>query len=194
MRDWPWYGYIVVAALIFGLFFFLYYKPKNEELRDLRDERIKTENEVVELKKKKEQLDQIEVELANMKVKLKELETIIPKEEEISVILDRIQQLAYDSHLELSKFIPEPLVEQEFFAEKPISMEIIGNYHNLAIFFDRLSNFARLFTIQDFSIKTLRTQSDTNTITATTTAKTYIFRDPPPPGQEPAQKPARKRR
>ena len=90
MRDWPWYGYIIVAVLVFGLFFFLYYKPKNEELRDLRDERIKTENEVVELKKKKEQLDQIEVELANMKVKLKELETIIPKEEEIAVILDRI--------------------------------------------------------------------------------------------------------
>ena len=193
MRDMPWYGYIVIAVLIFGLFFFLYYKPKNEELNELRDERITTENEVVELKKKKEQLDQIEVELANMRVKLKELETIIPKEEEIANILDRIQQLAFDSRLALNKFIPEALVEQEFFAEKPITMEIVGNYHNLAIFFNRLSNFARLFTIQDFSIKALRTQSDTNTITATTTAKTYIFRDPPPPDQAPAKKPARKR-
>jgi Tfp pilus assembly protein PilO len=194
MRDWPWYGYIVIAAIIFGLFFFLYYKPKNEELQRIKEERIQAENEVVELKRMKDQLDQIEVELENMKVKLKELETIIPLEEEIEVILDRIQQLAYDSRLTINKFIPQPLVEQEFFAEKPINIEINGNYHNLAIFFNRLSNFARLFTIQNFSVKALRDQSDTNTISAATTAKTYIFRQPPPPEEAPAKKPPRKRR
>ena len=32
MRDWPWYSYIVLAALIFGLFYFFYFKPQNEEL------------------------------------------------------------------------------------------------------------------------------------------------------------------
>ncbi len=193
MKDWPWYGYIVIAVLIFGLFFFLYYKPKNEELKSLREERIATENEVIQLQKKKEQLDQIEVELANMKVKLKELETIIPQEEEIADILERIQQLAFDSHLNVDKFIPRPLVEQEFYSEKPINIEMTGNYHNLAIFFNHLSNFARLFTIQSFSIKAARDQTNTNTITAATTAKTYIFQEPPPPSEEPAQKPARKK-
>ncbi len=193
MREWPWYGYIVLAVVIFGLFFLLYYKPKNEELQRIKDERIKAENEVVELKRMKDQLDQIEVELANMQVKLKELETIIPLEEEIEVILDRIQQLAYDSRLTINKFIPQPLVEQEFFAEKPINIEINGNYHNLAVFFNRLSNFARLFTIQNFSVKALRDQSDTNTISAATTAKTYIFRQPPPPEEAPAKKPPRKK-
>lgn len=192
MRDWPWYGYIVVAAIIFGLFFFIYYKPKNEELKELRAERIQTENEVVELKRKKEELDQIEVELANMRVKLKELETIIPKEEEIDVILDRIEQLSNDSRLNIDKFIPRPLVQQEFYAEKPINIEITGSYHNLATFFNRLSNFDRLFTIQNFSIKALRNQTDTNTITAATTAQTYIFIEPPPEGEAPARKPARK--
>ncbi len=194
MREWPWYGYVAVAAIIFGMFFFLYYKPKNEELQGIRDQRIKAENEVIELKRMKDQLDQIEVELENMQVKLKELETIIPLEEEIEVILDRIQQLAYDSRLTINKFIPQPLVEQEFFAEKPINIEINGNYHNLAIFFNRLSNFARLFTIQNFSVKALRDQSDTNTISAATTAKTYIFRQPPPSEEAPAKKPPRKRR
>jgi len=193
MRDWPWYGYLIVAVLIFGLFYFIHYKPKNEELTRIREERITTENEVIELKKKKEQLDQIEVELANMKVKLKELETIIPQEEEIADILERIQQLAFDSRLNVDKFIPRPLVEMEFYAEKPINIEMTGNYHNLAIFFNHLSNFARLFTIQDFTIKAIRNQSDVNTITAATTAKTYVFQEPPPPGEAPAQKPARKR-
>jgi len=192
MRDWPWYSYIIVAALIFGLFYFFYYKPQNEELQSIREERIKTEAEVAELRKKKEELDAIEAELETLNVKLRELETIIPQEEEIDVILSRIQQLAFDSRLSIDSFIPKSLVEQEFYAEKPINIEITGNYHNLAIFFNRLSNFSRLFIIENFTIKAAREQTDTNTITAATTAKTFIFRKDEPAEGETAQ-PARKR-
>ena len=192
MRDWPWYSYIIVAALIFGLFYFFYYKPQNEELQSIREERIKTEAEVAELRKKKEELDAIEAELETLNVKLRELETIIPQEEEIDVILSRIQQLGFDSRLTIDKFMPKALVEQEFYAEKPINIEITGNYHNLAIFFNRLSNFSRLFIIENFTIKAAREQTDTNTITAATTAKTFIFRKDEPAEGETAQ-PARKR-
>jgi len=192
MRDWPWYSYIVVAALIFGLFYFFYYKPQNEELQSIREERIKTEAEVVELRKKKEELDAIEAELETLNVKLRELETIIPQEQEIDVILSRIQQLAFDSRLIIDKFMPKGLIEREFYAEKPIEIEITGNYHNLAIFFNRLSNFSRLFVIENFGIKASREQTDTNTITATTTAKTFIFRKEEPVEGEAAQ-PERKR-
>jgi Tfp pilus assembly protein PilO len=192
MRDWPWYSYIVIAALIFGLFYFFYYKPQNEELQSIREERIKTEAEVAELRKKKEELDAIEAELETLNVKLRELETIIPQEEEIDVILSRIQQLAFDSRLNLDKFIPQALVDQEFYSEKPINIEITGNYHNLAIFFNRLSNFARLFIIENFSIRATRDQSDATTITAATTAKTFIFKKDEPAEGETAQ-PARKR-
>ncbi|NOR14253.1 MAG: type 4a pilus biogenesis protein PilO [Candidatus Aminicenantes bacterium] len=192
MRDWPWYSYIVVAALIFGLFYFFYYKPQNEELQSIREERITTEAEVAELRIKKEELDKIEAELETLNVKLRELETIIPQEEEIDVILSRIQQLAFDSRLSIEKFIPKALIDQEFFSEKPITIEITGNYHNLAIFFNRLSNFARLFIIENFTIKAARDQTDTNTITAATTAKTFIFKQEEPAAEE-TQQPARKR-
>jgi len=43
-----------------------------------------------------------------------------------------------------------------------------------------VSNFSRLFNIEDFSIKALQRQTDTNTISASYTAKTYIFREEPP--------------
>ena len=116
-----------------------------------------------------------------MSVELKKLETIIPQEEEIDVILRRIQQLAFDSRLNIVNFIPRALVDQEFYFEKPINIEIVGNYHNLATFFSEISNFERLFTIENFNIKTLRDQSETSTITANTTAKTYIFKEEAPP-------------
>jgi Tfp pilus assembly protein PilO len=177
MKDWPWYGYVLLALIIFGLFYFLYYKGKNEELQTVREERIKTEAEIVGLRAKKTQMDQIEKEIDEMKMTLSQLETIIPLREEISDILRKIQQLAWDSRLNIEKFIPKADVDKEFYYEKPISIEITGNYHNLALFFDRLSNFSRLYNIEDFTIKSLRDQTDASTISAQSIATTYIFKE-----------------
>ncbi len=179
MRKWPWYGYFFLAVIIFGLFYILYYKPKKSELNELRNERIEVQQEVMRLKAKKRELDKVEAELKILDKTLKELEAIIPKKKEIATILRRIQQLAYDARLNIVKFIPKGEIDKEFYSEWPISIEITGNYHNLAIFFDRLSHFSRLFNIEDFSIKSLARQSEASTISATWTAKTYIFREEP---------------
>ncbi len=177
MRDWPWFAYVLIAVIILGLFYFVYYKPKDEEFKNIRDERIKVQEEVAHLKVKKEELDKIEAELEQMKVTLSKLEAIIPQEEEISHILKQMQQLAYDTRLNIVKFIQNPEIIKEFYAEQPISVAVTGDYHNLAIFFDRLNTFQRLFNIEDFSIKALRTQTDTATISAEWNVKTYIYRE-----------------
>lgn len=177
MKNQPWYVYLFLAIFIFGLFYLLYFKPKNAELKDLREKRIKAEGEVIKLRAKKDEVDQIEAELKHMNLTLKELETIIPQRKEISDILRKIQQLANDSRLNIVKFTPKGEIDKEFYSEWPIPIEIIGNYHNLAMFFDRLSHFSRLFNIENFSIKSLRDQTEASTISANFTAKTYIFRE-----------------
>jgi len=177
MKDWPWYGYVVVALIIFGLFYFIHYKPKNDELKSIREERIQIENEVKMLKQKKEEMDQIEEELKLLNAQLEKLEEIIPHREEIDVILRRIQQLAFDSRIDIIKFTPRAPIDKEFFSEKPISMELTGNYHNIAIFFSKISNFSRLFTMENFSIRALRNQTNALTVRTNSTAKTYIFHE-----------------
>ena len=177
MRDWPWFAYVLIAIIILGLFYFIYYKPKSDELTNIRNERIKVEEEVAHLRVKKEELDKIEAELAQMKITLSKLEAIIPQKEEISNILKSMQQLAYDTRLNITKFIQNPEIIKEFYAEQPISVAVTGDYHNLAIFFDRLNTFQRLFNIEDFSIKALREQTDAATISAEWNVKTYIYRE-----------------
>jgi type IV pilus assembly protein PilO len=179
MKTWPWYGSLVLALIIFALVFFIYFKPKDQELKDLRMERQKIEQEVQGLRIKKEQLVKIEAELVSLKAILKELEVIIPQKKEISEILRRIQQLAFDARLEILKFAPGGEIRKDFFAEWPIPIEVTGNYHNLAIFFDRLSLFDRIFNVEDFAIRSTQTQSDSLTITSGFTAKTYYFIEEP---------------
>lgn len=177
MNKWPWYSHVIVAVIIGAVAFFVYFKPKGQELKSLRADREKLEQEVRDLKVKKQQLDQIETELAGMRTTLKELEVIIPEKREISDILRKIQQLAFDSRLEIIKFAPKGENRKEFYAEWPIPIEVTGSYHNLATFFDRLSNFARIFNVENFSIRRLPSQTDAATISSGFTAKTYYFLD-----------------
>ena len=177
MREWPWYSILILALLVFAAVFLFYFKPRNSTISELRDQRMQVENEVMQLKSQKRQIDKIKKELEGMTATLKELEIVIPKKREIYNILKQIQELAYDSRLDIIKFINLGEVFQEFYWEWPISIEITGNYHNLAQFYDKLIDFPRLFNVENFLIRTLQNQTDSETITATATVKTYIFED-----------------
>jgi type IV pilus assembly protein PilO len=179
MKNMPWYGSLVIAVLIFALAFFFYFKPRQEELGTLRAERIKVEDEVRVLKQKERELKKIEAELVTLNAQLKSLESIIPLRKETADILKQIQALAYDSRLELIRYAPQREVQRDFYSELPIPIEITGSYHNLGGFFDRLSRFPRLFTVERFSIRALPQQTDLSTVRATWTAKTYFFTEEP---------------
>jgi Tfp pilus assembly protein PilO len=63
------------------------------------------------------------------------------------------------------------------------------------MFFDKLSKFPRVFTIENFTVKSLTRQTDLNTISANWTAKTYFFAEQPaaavPPAKKQAARPTR---
>lgn len=189
MKNWPWYGYVLFAVLIFALAFFFYFKPQNAKLTALKAERIKVEGEVQNLKQKKRELDKIEADIIAMTAKLKTLEINIPQRKETADILRQIQTLAYDSRLDVLRFAPGTEINKDFYAEWPIPIQVSGNYHNLGMFFDRLSKFPRVFTIENFTIKSLARQTDLNTVSANWTAKTYFFAETPVAA--PAKKQAR---
>jgi len=193
MKNWPWYGYLVFAALIFALAFFFYFKPQDTKLKALTADRVKVEAEVQNLKQKKRELDKIEADIAAMTAKLKTLEVNIPQRKETADILRQIQALAYDSRLDVLRFAPGTEVSKEFYAEWPIPIQVSGNYHNLGVFFDKLSKFARVFTIENFSIKSLNRQTDLNTISANWTAKTYFFAEPAAAPAPAKKQPVRKK-
>jgi Tfp pilus assembly protein PilO len=191
MKDWPWYSHLVVAVVLFAVVFLMFLKPQNVKIAIAKEERIRIENEVNQLKSKKRQLNKIETELQEMTGTLIELESVIPQQREISEILKQIQQLAYDSRLDIVKFINRGEIDKEFYWEWPIAIEITGNYHNLALFFDKLGSFSRLFITENFAIRALPGQNESETIYANTTIKTFIFRETVPSNNPRPKSPGR---
>ncbi len=61
----------------------------------------------------------------------------------------RLQTLATQSNLTIRGFKPAPIVQKPTHAEWPIQLELDGTYHNLGLFFDRVSKFPRIINVAD---------------------------------------------
>ena len=72
---------------------------------------------------------------------------MLPEEKDAADLLRRMQTVAMQSNLTITGFKPAPVVTKQVHAEWPITLELEGNYHNLAIFFDRLGKFTRIVNI-----------------------------------------------
>jgi type IV pilus assembly protein PilO len=173
-----WIQYLLVGVMLVVVGYLLYFKPKQAELKSLREQRIQVEDQVAKLRIKKREIDRTLAEIDRLGKIMTELEVFIPSRKESSEILRTVQQLAFDSQLDVQRFTPEVReIAREYYNEWPIKVEIVGSYHNLGMFFDRMMNYPRIFNIDDFAIKTLPQQSADSTISATFTAKTYFFLD-----------------
>ena len=159
MKNLPWYGYIILAVVILGAAFLLYFKPQQAELDRIKAERQKVEAEVQGLQAEEASAGQDRGRAGHPHPDPEGARGDHPSQEGDDVILRRVQQMAFDSRLDLIRFTPRGEINREFYSEWPIPMEIRGSYHNLASFFDRLSKFARMFNIENFTIKALSNQT-----------------------------------
>jgi len=75
-------------------------------------------------------------------------------------------------------FKPAPVVTKQVHAEWPITLELEGNYHNLAAFFDRLGKFTRIVNVSALEVRNKDNKAQPSvTIAAKCTATTYVLLD-----------------
>ena len=80
--------------------------------------------------------------------------------------------------------------QKQTHAEWPIQLELDGTYHNLGLFFDRVSKFPRIINVATVRIKAKDKPQPGSTITASCTAKTYVLVEAPAPKAGAGKKPA----
>ena len=78
---------------------------------------------------------------------------MLPEEKDAADLLRRMQTVATQSNLTIKSFKPAPIVTKQLHAEWPITLELDGTYHNLAIFFDRVGKFTRIVNISGLDVK-----------------------------------------
>ena len=172
---------VAAAALVGGLFWYFYYSPAVEE-RDTKAARLDTlQKEIRALEVTASKLQEFQREVQLLEAKLETLKRILPPAKETPDLMRKVQALAAQSNLAIKTFTPQPVVNKDFYQEWPIKVDVQGTYHNLALFFDRVSRLSRLVNVGDLKITALSAQTGSSTIAASCTATTFVYVDNPPP-------------
>jgi len=170
---------VIILCAMAGLYLWRFFLPGQEEFSAAQREGSKLENELNNSKAIARDLQKYNEQVARLNEELRNALTQLPNEKEIPEILKTISGLGKESNLEFTLFKPRPEQPQEFFADVPIDLVALGSYHNVGIFFDKVSKLPRIINVIDFNLtkaKDIKGKNE-NEILLTTSCmiRTYRF-------------------
>src|SRR5215831_3952930 len=157
-KKLPFWGQFTVVAgmaAVLVIVAFTTYPNFNALSKRNAEERSRLEGLQTEIRKGQAieaKLPEFEKEIENLQTKLNDLLAILPTTPETGELLKWVKNLTDQSNLELLQFNPQALKPVEFYKEFPIHMEIEGDYHDLGVFFDRISKYSRIINVSNVVI------------------------------------------
>jgi len=103
------------------------------------------------------------------------VQQILPTGRETGDLLRWIKNLGDQSNLDLKSFSPGGLRPVEFYKEFPIEMNVIGTYHDLGLFLDRVSKYQRIINVDNLRMSKSAQRDQGKTIQASFTATTFVY-------------------
>lgn len=175
--------FLGTLVLLAGLFVYFVYLPYSEEIAKSRDEIAKLQQKLNQAVVRARALKKFEAEYAEVDAQFQEALKLLPNTKEIPSLLKSITQLGTDSQLEFLNFSPQRERPQDFFMEIPVSIEVKGTYHNVAVFFDKVGQMERIVNILNVSMTPLKERS--TILTTRCDAVTYRFKGETDATQQP---------
>jgi type IV pilus assembly protein PilO len=182
----PWYAqlgaFVVLAAAGCGAFYYYYEMPARVEIKGREQQLTALRADIKKGLDTARKLPEFRSQVTELEGRLANLRAVLPEEKDAADLLRRMQTVATQSNLDIRSFRPNPTVTKQLHAEWPITLELQGTYHNLAIFFDRVGKFTRIINISGVDIKGRERPAPNLTISATCTATTFVLLDKPAAG------------
>jgi len=182
--------FLAVAVAALGGFYWYYVQDAQETIATQQKKLDGMLAEAAKANATARQLKGFQSQVAELSARLDNLRAVLPEEKDVGDLLRRLQTLATQSNLTIRGFKPAPIVQKQTHAEWPIQLELDGTYHNLGLFFDRVSKFPRIINVATVRIKAKDKPQPGSTITASCTATTYVLVEAPAPKAGAAKKPA----
>lgn len=166
---------VVIAVICAGIGYATFHYDVNPQLDALE----KVEKEEVTLRgtfevkqKKAANLQALKEQLAEMKQSFGDMIRQLPDKTEVAGLIVDISQTGLAAGLEFKLFKPGKEKPAEFYSELPISIEVIGQYHQLGEFVSGIAALPRIVTTHDISI-VKGSGKESKTLVMKATAKTY---------------------
>jgi len=181
-------GLVLAGGAVFGIKYMfidqvdLNIKAAEAQIKDL-------DTKIEQGRSAQRKLPQFREEVHRLELELEKLRRILPSTRNTEEIIKKIKSLVDQGDFLLHRLtFPKlaPAQGGDPYAEWPITVSVDGRYHNLAILFNRLSNFSRIMNVEQINISALGSQVE-RTISSEFVAKTFVYVEPKEP-EKPAGK------
>lgn len=155
---------LVIAGLLFAfivaLGWFWKINPKRDELAQHEATELTLLQEFETKQGKVVNLEAYEAQLKSMEELLNQMVQQLPSRTQMPELLVEISQQALSAGIDTQKFEPGAEIAKEFYVEKPISVRMVGTYHQFGQFVSGVAGLERVvvLTSDDISLRPLQQQ------------------------------------
>lgn len=177
---WPLAFRAAVIAIVFllivglGVYFFIV-KDKAPQLANAQNEEQNLRTSFESKQRKAANYDAYKEQLKQMEQSFGTMLRQLPGKTEIPSLIVDVSQTGLAAGLQEKLFQPQPEVQQDFYAEKPIRISLSGSYHEIATFVSGVASLPRIVTLHDINITPEGEAFDQ--LSLDVTAKTYRYLD-----------------
>ena len=177
IARWPAAARAVVMLFIMGGVIFLgYWFHTKDQLVELESVEQRENDLRVIFEKKAQQaanLEAYEQQLEEMRESFGAMLRQLPDKTEVADLLVDVSQTGLAAGLEFELFNPRDEIPKDFYAELPITIRVIGNYHEFGEFVSGVAALPRIVTVSVISISPKTKDGDL--LAMNLTAKTYRY-------------------
>ena len=170
--------FILLAIFVLPglLFYFLVFNPQSEKITVLQKNVDIASVELNKVMKTAQDLPRFKSEFEVVQREFDATATLLPKTQEIPNLLRGISDLGRAAGLDFVKFVPGVEIPKDFYAEIPIDIVIIGPYHNLGSFLDKVSKLDRIVTVNNINIDKSSSAKDEAELMLSSTCRLLTYR------------------
>lgn len=162
---------VCLAVLVVG--YIVVIKPELDRLSAAKSKELSLKSEFELKHSKAANLDQYQEQMKEIERSFGTLLRQLPSKTEVADLLSEISSIGAANGLEFKLFQPEKEQPLEFYAELPIQLELVGEYHQFGRFVSDVARLPRIVTLHDFKIGSTSEAG----FSMTAQAKTYRYLD-----------------
>ena len=146
-------GFLLVIILAIG--YFLLIKAKTEQLEMVQKLELGLRAEFEQKQAKAANLEAYEAQLAEMQELLETMFRQLPSRTEMDKLLVDVSQTALGAGIDVQLFQPNAEAYHDFYAERPISVRMLGDYHQFGEFVSGVASLPRvvILTMHDIALR-----------------------------------------
>ena len=150
--------YILLSLLLIALValgYFLQIRDKWDELEGVRQDELALRSDFEIKQQKAANLEDYELQLVEMQDLLETMFRQLPSRTEMDKLLVDVSQTALASGIDVQLFEPMTEEPKEFYAERPISIRMLGDFHQFGEFVSGVAALPRvvILTMHDISLR-----------------------------------------